>query len=327
MLILNGDFYASAGLVKELLIYPMMNRRIRSHLPLKCAYTDCLTLSVGPEFTHIVRIGFYFRSSDSRYLPRFRCNRCHRSFSNARFSPYFGQKKRKLNEPIRKLLISGVSQRRIARLLHISKNTVAKKFVFLAKQAHLQHQKFLLSLQKQEAKISTLFFDEMESSERSKCLPVSIPIAVDSNRKILGFRVCSMPAKGRLAKISRLKYGVRDDERPQAAEALWQEIKLCLNTQLKVISDENPHYPFWIRKHFPNVVHETHPGRRGCVVGQGELKRGGFDPLFPLNHTAAMLRANINRLFRRTWCTTKLKERLSDHILLYVNFHNQVLTA
>ena len=38
-----------------------------------------------------------------------------------------------------------------------------------------------------------------------------------------------------------------------------------------------------------------------------------------------MMRANINRLFRKTWCTTKKPERLIDHIELYVQYHNEVL--
>ena len=51
----------------------------------------------------------------------------------------------------------------------------------------------------------------------------------------------------------------------------------------------------------------------------------GYDPLFWVNHTAAMLRANVNRLIRRTWCTTKRADRLADHLALYVHFHNTVL--
>lgn len=164
----------------------------------------------------------------------------------------------------------------------------------------------------------------MESFEKSKCLPVSIPLVVEKNTSlILGFRVCSMPAKGHLAEISRRKYGYRPDERPQAACELLSEIKPYLSSTLEISSDENPKYPSWIRPHFPDAKHRKFKGRRGCVVGQGELKRGGFDPLFSLNHTAAMLRAHVCRLFRRTWNTTKKKERLAVHIAIYVQAHNQ----
>ncbi|MBU6155196.1 MAG: hypothetical protein KGP28_12905, partial [Bdellovibrionales bacterium] len=50
-------------------------------------------------------------------------------------------------------------------------------------------------------------------------------------------------------------------------------------------------------------------------------------PIFSLNHTCAMLRANLNRLFRRTWCTTKTIQGLIDHLSIYVAFHNRRLTS
>jgi hypothetical protein len=59
------------------------------------------------------------------------------------------------------------------------------------------------------------------------------------------------------------------------------------------------------------------------LTGQGELKVGGFDPIFSLNHTCAMLRANINRLFRKTWCTTKKMEMLEHHLAIYALYHNE----
>jgi hypothetical protein len=92
-----------------------------------------------------------------------------------------------------------------------------------------------------------------------------------------------------------------------------------------VESDENPHYPKFVKRHLPHARHTRYPGARGAVTGQGELKKIKFDPLFSLNHTCAMLRANLNRLFRRTWCTTKNPQGLEDHISLYVRYHNEVL--
>jgi hypothetical protein len=82
------------------------------------------------------------------------------------------------------------------------------------------------------------------------------------------------------------------------------------------------YYPLPVKQVFPESLHQVFKGQRGCVVGQGELKALGFDPLFSLNHTAAMLRANINRLFRRTWNTTKKPMCLTYHIAIYVFFHN-----
>jgi hypothetical protein len=296
-----------------------------SRMPSKCLYGDCIEPSGGPISKQFVRKGFFHRKSDGKRVARFFCRHCKRSFSSARASPCFLQKKRKLNLKIRDLLVSGVSMRRIGRLLKITRRTVARKFLFLAQQARLDQKAFLNTLV-QEKKVSRIYFDEMESFEHSKCLPVSIPLAVTEDRKVLGFRVCSMPAHGHLAAISRKKYGYRKDERPQAAASLFTEIKPYISSSPTFLSDEKTVYPFWLRPHFPDATHETFKGRRGCVVGQGELKRGGFDPLFALNHTAAMFRANVSRLFRRTWNTTKIKERLADHIFIYVSYHNRILT-
>ena len=68
-------------------------------------------------------------------------------------------------------------------------------------------------------------------------------------------------------------------------------------------------------------------GRKGCVAGQGEMKKVGFDPLFSINHTFAMMRANISRLNRRTWNTTKKLSALVDHLSIYAWRHPTSLTS
>lgn len=232
-----------------------------------------------------------------------------------------------INSEVFRLHGSNVTQRRMARLLRVNRKTIARKLIFLEGQAQLEHERYLQERLAQGKRVEHLQFDEMESFERSKCLPLSIPLVVEAgSRKILGFRVAVMPAKGPLAEISRKKYGPREDQRAEAAHALFSEIAPLIHPKATITSDQNPKYPSWLKPHFPNAEHVAVKGRRGCVVGQGELKSGGFDPLFSLNHTAAMLRANISRLVRRTWCTTKRIDRLTAHIALYVQYHNQVLT-
>jgi hypothetical protein len=214
----------------------------------------------------------------------------------------------------------------MARLLGVNRKTVVRKQLFLAQQARREHVQERESLRRKGALMDRVQFDEMESSERSKCLPLSIPLVVEEkSRMILGFRVCSMPAKGPLAQVSVKKYGPRADDRKQAATELLKELAPLIHPKATITSDENPKYPSWIKTSLPQVTHKKVKGRRGCVSGQGELKKIGFDPLFSLNHSCAMLRANINRLFRRTWCNTKRADRLSDHIALYVQFHNREL--
>ena len=170
-------------------------------------------------------------------------------------------------------------------------------------------------------------FDDLETSEHTKCKPLSVALAIDPvNRKILSFQVSQMPAKGHLARFALQKYGYRKDERAEGWDKLMKDLKPLVAETVEFKSDENPHYPKFVSRHFPDATHITVKGGRGAIAGQGELKKLKYDPLFALNHTCAMLRANLNRLFRRTWCTTKNRQGLMDHLALYVTYHNTVLT-
>ena len=284
-----------------------------------CPGIDRLSNS-RPNF---VRFGSYFRTSDSRSIPRFRCGTCHQTFSTATGSPCFGQKKRRINEPLRELLASGISLRRSALVLRVHRTTIARRLQFLGAQARIELDRQL----SQFHGLPGFQFDDLETFEHAKTKPLSITLAVSPQRKILGFEVSSMPAKGPLAEIGRKKYGFRPDHRSRALKALLGRIRPVVSERAVVLSDQNPRYPGPVARLFPNARHETVKGRRGCVTGQGELKRGGFDPLFSLNHTCAMLRANVNRLFRRTWCTTKKAEALAHHLAIYADYHNSVLTC
>lgn len=274
--------------------------------------------------TRVVRAGYFRRKSDSRMVQRFRCVACGKHFSNATFNACVHQKKRHFNNRLMKLLVSGVSQRRAARILNLSRTTVVRKFQFLARQA----EDLLADSNKGFARALIVEFDDLESFEHSKMKPLSITLAVESgSRRILGFEVSSMPAKGLLAKRSRKKYGPRLDGRKEARRLLFNRIKPLISPEALIKSDENPHYPADVREHFPLSLHEVHKGQRGSIVGQGELKKIRFDPLFSLNHTCAMFRANVNRLFRKTWCTTKKPERLAAHLAIYAAFHNVSLLS
>jgi hypothetical protein len=212
--------------------------------------------------------------------------------------------------------------RRAARLLHITRSTVARKLKFLGSDS-----RFLLeahNLEKPKAEV--IEFDDMEVFEHTKCKPLSITLAVESKtRRILGIEVSQMPAKGRLVKKAFKKYGSRRDFRSQGRAKLFERIRPLITEDALIKSDSNPHYPSDVKKYFPKATHEMHLGQRGSITGQGELKKIRFDPLFSLNHTCAKLRDDIKRLARKTWCTTKDPLRLADHLAIYALYHNQNL--
>jgi hypothetical protein len=217
------------------------------------------------------------------------------------------------------------SQRRATKFFKINLKTSARKLKFLGERAALTNEEARLNLIR-KGLISDLQFDEMESTEHTKLKPLSIPLMVETKtRKIIGFEVCVMPAKGLLAEKSRAKYGHRRDEREQAIRKLLNRVSNSVDPKAYILTDSKPQYGALIKEIYPTAKHAQVISRDGSITGQGELKKIGFDPLFSLNHTAAMLRANVNRLFRKTWCTTKKPESLRHHLEIYRKYHNEVL--
>jgi transposase-like protein len=282
------------------------------------------TLNSNKNNLRLVRAGSYYRTSDRREILRYRCGSCKKGFSEATHRPTCGQKKRHLNKKIMEYLASSMSQRRIAILLRCHRTTIARKLKFLAEQAKIKNDLERLTL----APIQRMVFDDLETIEHTKLKPLSVTLAVQKGtRRILGFVVSQMPAKGIVAATAKEKYGPRPDCRRTGRDQLFSRLKPIVDPNAVIESDECPHYPSSVRKHFPNATHVRYPGRRGREHGHGEMKVGGFDPLFSVNHTAAMLRANISRLVRKTWVTTKRASALSDHIEIYVRYHNSSLLS
>jgi transposase-like protein len=286
-----------------------------------CPHCSKISIPSGAR-SKVRRSGTFRRKSDCRTIQRFFCDCCKRSFSRSRFHPAYRQKKRQFNDRLRTLLCSGVSLRRSAKILHLSRTTVARKLIYLGKISRDE----LLAKNLEHPKSSVVEFDDQETFEHTKCKPLSITIAVESkSRRILGFEVSQFQAKGHLTRIALKKYGPRKDTRALGRRKLFESLKPLVRETATFKSDQNPHYPADLQKYFPHAHHLAFKGERGSITGQGELKKVRFDPLFSLNHTCAMTRANMNRLFRRTWCTTKVPARLADHLAIYAVFHNKML--
>jgi IS1 family transposase len=169
--------------------------------------------------------------------------------------------------------------------------------------------------------------DELETIEHTKLKPLTIPLCVSHNYKILGFTVGQIKAKGHLAEIAHKKYGLREDQRSIALVELFENLKKNQKiTPLTVTTDAYPLYSTLVRKYFPNSKHvviksRDHLKKKRELIYTAERKKV-FDPLFALNQRCAMLRSDIRRLTRRSWCTTKKIENLRYHLGLYQAYNN-----
>lgn len=268
--------------------------------------------------------GFYLRRDDARKIQRYKCTACLKKFSRSTFTLEYKQKKRRINFTLFKLLSSGVSMRRSAIILDVHRTTIDRKLLYLSQKSKKMHAELLEKIGTQ--KITHLQIDDLITTEHTKLKPLSISIVVDAKKRtILGMSVARIPAFGHLAKYSRAKYGKRKSDHRQKMSELFKNISSYIDPFAEIKSDEHKLYPELISEFFPNATHRRYKGQKAMVAGLGELKKNGRDPLFCINHTCAMLRANINRLFRRTWCTTKKVSRLQDHLNIYMAVHNHIL--
>ena len=272
---------------------------------------------------HVILDGSFRRIDDSKIIQRYRCRGCGLRFSSATLSDFYRQKRRRINAPLVKLLSSGMSLRRSAIFLKVNHKTVARKLPILAKRCRERNKAGLSQL---KGRIFNIQIDDLITKENSKLKPLSVSIAVDEDRRrILAVEVSKIPAFGHLSQMALKKYGKREDEHFAGLTKLFQRLTPIVSPEVVIKSDEHQRYPGFVSAYLPRAKHLTFKSERACVAGQGELKKVAFDPLFIVNHTCALLRANVNRLIRKTWCTTKHPDRLRDHLDMFIYFYNEVL--
>ena len=270
----------------------------------------------------VIKHGRYQRTEDAQSIQRYRCKACGKTLSSATFTPTYRQKRRRLNRLIEADIASSTAQRRIAIKHGCARNTVARKITFLAERARLKIETWLAS----QSPFTDLQWDELITFEHTRLKPLSVALMVcERHRYILGFRVAQIPASGLIARRSREKYGPRRNLSGYARRDLLKTLAPHIAPKATVTCDEHPRYYDELEAALTDVNVIQHHSVRGSLTGQGELKRVGWDPLFTINHTLAMLRDNIKRLTRRTWCTTKRQSVLEDVIAIYVHFHNSRL--
>lgn len=269
-----------------------------------------------------VKDGFFYRHEDARKIQRFRCKICQKKYSSTTSTLEYRQKKRRINLLVFKLLSTGNSMRNCARILNVSRHTIDRKLVYLSKKMLLKQEELKKVWLKNP--VQKVQFDDLITSIHTKLKPVAVCVVVcKESYMILDAQVSQIPAFGKLAKISRKKYGRRQNLHTKSLDSLLSKISPLVHSSALIETDEHKMYPSLIKKHFPKSVHKTFKAQRASIVGMGELKNKSFDPLFAINQTLAQFRYGINRLIRRTWCTTKDIKKLQEHINIFIAYHNE----
>ncbi len=303
-----------------------MNRRQL----LCCPNAACPYHEAAPEGRRCERFYNYFGSFRTERLrqivPRYQCRHCGRHFSAHTQRATYRQKRADLNGIIFNLLCSGMTQRRIARVVGCNPKTVARKFLFLANYFASFHEQHLKS---GELSFSSAQFDEMESFEHTRLKPLGIALAVSGEReKVIDVKVAQLGYKGRLAALAFRKYGPREDLTPKARAQVLKSVEVSLRKTPKptIISDAKPIYSCEIKQAFRerDVLHLSFANRKRLLefTTNPLRRRNENDPLFRLNHTAARIRHDLSRMMRKVWTTTKKVHCLQAHLDLFVAYYN-----
>jgi transposase-like protein len=255
----------------------------------------------------------FFRKKGYRYpkhnyqpIPCYQCKACGRKFCATQVKPIEGQHRPEFNRRILEMAVSGVSGRRIAKLLGCSQNTVLRKIENLADQAREQHIKRLATIQ-----TSYVMMDELETFIHARWKQVSIPLVVrPKTGEILAFGVARTPSK--MAKGIQFNRWVIDD-RPQVVPTVLATVGPCLRLGGTIATDGGSSYPKWVKRYLPGVNHN----KEKTPIGNTD-----YDPLFSVNVLFAKMRNDLARLGRKTWTTTKTVEGLENHLWLYVAWTN-----
>jgi hypothetical protein len=278
-----------------------------------CPNADCENNRSPPA--HFARKrGYYTPKSLGHRLARYQCKACGRTFSNRTESDDSHQHRPDINQLLPRLLCSGVTMRRAAWILGCSYNTVRARSAWLAQQAWRAHEAALAAGEHDTGYIQ---FDEMQTFEHAAAKALTIAIAIRwKTGKLLAAKVGRIPANGHLAEIGKTKYGWTTNESPAACKAALTLAGQAAKPKVTVACDRAPTYPGLVASSFPAGVSVAPYKSRSLG------RSADFDPLFKLNHACAKIRADHACMARKTWATTKKREKLQDRLDIYIAVNN-----
>lgn len=291
--------------------------------PPRCPYRHC-PQHVRPDAKFFRRHGRYTAICRPHPIPRFKCKTCKRTFSRQTFRADFRDHRPHLNRRLLSLLTAGVGLRQSARVLGLTRRCTELKFRKLAR--HLR--RLNLNLQVELPPGAVLQFDELESFEgKRNTRPLSVPILIErKSRFVIWAESASIRPHGRMSKQRIL--AIRRDERRHgprrnnSARSVVRTLRrgaalISEGTLVTLESDEKLTYPLHARAAFDGrpLIHRR---------TNSELARLTWNPLFPINHTEAMLRDLLGRLRRQSWLASKKRRYLDLGLQVWIAYRNFV---
>ena len=272
------------------------------------------------------RRGFYHRKCDGKRVAQFQCRACHKYGSSQTFRVNYRFRRPELDVLVASHLVSKTTIRQTARILGCRRETVETRLARFGIHGWVYHTKQLLGLRAKGGLTGDFQLDELETFEADRRLsPVTLPVLIhQDSRLILHATAGSMAARGNLTaydesrRIEREKVtGRRTSESAACVTECFKLLKdlVVEPTRSTLKTDEKQLYASLLRRMDLPIRHER---------TISTAPRTTRNPLFPINHTLAMLRDGVSRLVRRNWGASKMRQRLTLHLGLYIAWKNYV---
>ena len=264
------------------------------------------------------RHGQFLSRALGRPVPRFLCSGCGKSFSSSTFRFSYRQKKPHIDPLLMRLLCSGVSLRACARLLALNRKTVHRKLLRLARHSRRLH----LALLARGGIEGHFQIDELETFESNRFQPLSVPVLIEKRSYFLvSTAAAPLRRKGRMTprqKSQRRAHEARHGRRPTRSDAAVRRClaSLARSARARVPLDSDR------KASYRRIARRLLGGRIRHLTHDAAAPRNRLNPLFPINHSNAMLRYCLARLRRRSWCVTKRRIWLERALDMYTAWFN-----
>lgn len=185
-------------------------------------------------------------------VARLQCRACGTTWSAPSRHRRTRQHRPELNRRVFELAVSGMTMRRMARILRCSPTTVERKLAYLAQESWRAHQNAL-------AKIRTahILMDDLETFIHARWRQVSVCVVIRARTgQILALDVARHPSTMKDHKKGDDKPWA-DDDRPHIVPNLLAGVAPFLRPGATITTDGQPSYPPWIAQSLPGVTHRV----------------------------------------------------------------------
>lgn len=276
----------------------------------ECPYKECDRSKVARFQSR----GSYRRQSDGELVPRYQCMNCGRRFSRQTFRLDYRLKRRDLVIPVFNMLNSKVTLRQMSSIFKANLKTIAHRVRLLGRQGKEVHEFICDSNSVKLGAGSAFVFDELETFEQSRLFgPLTVPVVMHGRSWfIVHAEVGTMACRRRVTDGP-----IREHQSNLVVERVLRRVKALVDETCTphFVSDRKQSYVMLLRSIFPEYAHLRVSARDPRIKS---------NPMFPINNLFAQMRDCVSRLVRPNWAHSKKKERLVDHLWIYVLYRNYV---